>query len=585
MNLPATTGFRNIYSTHAGLTSEVRLSLYKDAINVFSDHPLLGSGPDTFQDVSRKYSSLNTTDYKAKYAHNEYLQHLSDTGLAGFLALLILISYFSVSTIKAYRKSTGEWYRVIGIGALFGCLSFMIHSLFDFNFRIPSNLMLFTVIFSTGYCAINTRGEINDTKFDLKIRKIDLRDRWGLSYLVALLLLMIALSIFAIRDHLASYYRSNIDKDSGNAGALVKKALELNPVDPVNHFEMGLYLRSRGEVESSIVHFKRALSLNVTDPYLSYEIFRSYRSLSMLREAAFYLYRTIESDPMNGQWYKIAGDFYLESDNLAKAAANYKKAMKLEMRYAKGIFGRFLDISRDVLIARSMIPEDAPHLVFVLARELVERDMFMQAQSLIMKAPRLAPVNEKDFIILIDDLIKKSQYRVARNILEGQGKLENYKLKTAMGVVFCNTGDLKEGVELLKEAFEQNTLDTSSLDHLYNILISRDKDLLFRMLERLAVKYRNKGHIHYLLSKYYDREGEWYLALNEAKVSVSMDIYNYNYRLNLGKLYSKKKLYIDAIDEFQKIIKLSPGFIWVRKYIADEYEKLGNMEEAERWRN
>ncbi|MBM3245393.1 MAG: O-antigen ligase family protein, partial [Candidatus Omnitrophica bacterium] len=73
-----------------------RLDLWLAALNIFKDYPIFGSGPGTFEKFLYVYGPQH--GYKEGaihlHSHNTYLEILSDTGLMGFMSLIILLSGF-----------------------------------------------------------------------------------------------------------------------------------------------------------------------------------------------------------------------------------------------------------------------------------------------------------------------------------------------------------------------------------------------------------------------------------------------------------------------------------------------------------
>jgi len=60
------------------------------AINIFKEYPLLGSGPNTYRIICRDERFFIKENSCTTHPHNYYLQLLSETGLLGFIFLLIL---------------------------------------------------------------------------------------------------------------------------------------------------------------------------------------------------------------------------------------------------------------------------------------------------------------------------------------------------------------------------------------------------------------------------------------------------------------------------------------------------------------
>ena len=86
-----------------------------------------------------------TTAIVVDYAHNDYLQVLSDGGIiAG-----ILVLWFIVMLGRAvWRATQAEDPLAAGLalGGGAGLFALLVHSAFDFNLQIPSNALLFIVL-------------------------------------------------------------------------------------------------------------------------------------------------------------------------------------------------------------------------------------------------------------------------------------------------------------------------------------------------------------------------------------------------------------------------------------------------------
>jgi O-antigen ligase len=69
------------------------------AISIFKEYPLLGSGPNTYRIMCRDERFFIKENSCTTHPHNYYLQLLAETGLLGFIFLLILflkISYYLI---------------------------------------------------------------------------------------------------------------------------------------------------------------------------------------------------------------------------------------------------------------------------------------------------------------------------------------------------------------------------------------------------------------------------------------------------------------------------------------------------------
>lgn len=130
------------------LESGVRLAIDRDGLKMFAARPGLGWGLGTFPVVYPQFRSF-FTDKFVNRAHNDYLQLLTETGLAGFAMML----WFVVIVYRAALQKMHDWSwdlnGAVALAAVVGCSGILVHSFVDSNLQIPANAALFYV-----FCAI-----------------------------------------------------------------------------------------------------------------------------------------------------------------------------------------------------------------------------------------------------------------------------------------------------------------------------------------------------------------------------------------------------------------------------------------------
>jgi O-antigen ligase len=128
--------------TRSDLATNVRLQIDRDVLKMVRERPVLGWGQGTFADVYPRFRSFYT-DFEVNAAHNDFLQVLAETGIAGFAVMV----WFLVITIRLGVHKTGKWSSntngAVSVAALVGISGIMVHSLVDFNMQIPANAALF----------------------------------------------------------------------------------------------------------------------------------------------------------------------------------------------------------------------------------------------------------------------------------------------------------------------------------------------------------------------------------------------------------------------------------------------------------
>lgn len=118
--------------------------LWKDTWTMFKANPILGVGLGAFQTAFPIYTT-NDGSLRVSWAHNDYLQLLSDGGVIGGL----LAIWFVVAVFRAFGsglKARDPWQGAMVLGAGAGIFSLLVHSIFDFNLQITSTALLFLVM-------------------------------------------------------------------------------------------------------------------------------------------------------------------------------------------------------------------------------------------------------------------------------------------------------------------------------------------------------------------------------------------------------------------------------------------------------
>jgi O-antigen ligase len=120
--------------------------IWRDTARMIHDKWAFGVGLGAYQTAYPIYSSHDGTLLVGQ-AHNDYLQIMADAGIFGAVIALWFIFLVARDTVRASRHGS----RVMSgtaLGAAGGMFALFIHSLFDFNFQIPSNALLFLVLTS-----------------------------------------------------------------------------------------------------------------------------------------------------------------------------------------------------------------------------------------------------------------------------------------------------------------------------------------------------------------------------------------------------------------------------------------------------
>jgi O-antigen ligase len=124
------------------ITKEERLIVWSASLTAIKDFWLTGSGLGTFLDLFPLYQPA---DIKSIYdhAHNDYLEVILETGVIGFIIMIIFIAILIRTIIKSNLQGrTG----ILLIAAVSSAFTMCMHSITDFNLHILSNALCFSMV-------------------------------------------------------------------------------------------------------------------------------------------------------------------------------------------------------------------------------------------------------------------------------------------------------------------------------------------------------------------------------------------------------------------------------------------------------
>jgi O-antigen ligase len=117
-------------------TSEGRLSLWKGAISMVGQYPLLGCGLGGFENAFLKFK-VGWSFFQVDYAHNDYLQFLAEMGIAGFLIGAVLIGFVSIRAMRCTASNSET--RWLALACVASLTAIGVHSFVDFNLYVACN--------------------------------------------------------------------------------------------------------------------------------------------------------------------------------------------------------------------------------------------------------------------------------------------------------------------------------------------------------------------------------------------------------------------------------------------------------------
>jgi O-antigen ligase len=124
------------------------------SVALIKDYAAFGSGPGTFYIAFPRYRHENIVNF-FDYAHNDYAQFTSESGLIGMGLLGLLVALSLGAALKAQWQRRDPLMRGMSFACVMGVSAILIHSWVDFNLQIPANAALFMVMLALGWISLH----------------------------------------------------------------------------------------------------------------------------------------------------------------------------------------------------------------------------------------------------------------------------------------------------------------------------------------------------------------------------------------------------------------------------------------------
>ncbi|GEM_PF-867130 len=312
----------------ADADTESRSLIWQGALHLVSKNIFFGTGPGTFAYSFLPYRPDGFTG-RPGHAHNDYLHLLADCGLFAFLVVLGMFAVLIWKGLAVTRKDPKRWEVGVGCGLLAAMFSLAIHSLFDFNFHIPANFMMFGIM--SGILFSLDRPEVPSLALKKFVR----------TYFVSVgLVALLVMSLFLGVSHFF-YWKAEKNlskKDYKAAIRYLDRATFLNRISAPSYFLKGLALmrqvkagreKDKSSYEKAILNFEKAIRFNPLEPYYDYNRARAYRKLyefNKLYDIIRFYEQSVKKDPKDPQLYFLVGRDLLDLSGVSKDSTAEIKA-------------------------------------------------------------------------------------------------------------------------------------------------------------------------------------------------------------------------------------------------------------------
>jgi len=251
-----------------GDISEMRLQIWKDGLNIIGDFPLTGTGFGTFVNIYPKYRTI-PGDAIASHAHNDYIEFLSDGGVAACLIVLWFILAFAYKIFSAFRKRREVYSIYLFIASVTGILALAMHSLTDFNLHIGANGLYLFFLLGLSVSAANTRMRegLNDTYLQHKRMPAKVLPAFIGILLAAVFIFnagVLAGGFFFMKIRDVKLRDDTTRQDLNNMKHAAYMAALCDPLEAKYHYAVANIERLLSNDQAALHHYTRAVELNPT---------------------------------------------------------------------------------------------------------------------------------------------------------------------------------------------------------------------------------------------------------------------------------------------------------------------------------
>lgn len=122
-----------------------RLRMWKSALNMAIDHPLLGVGLGNYSEAyQKKYILPEAKERTQGHAHNDFMQMLGENGMIGLSGFSVMFGYFMIYSFKKWKRNKNI-FALMALGATAG---FLFHGLTEYNFGSAGSIKLYWLVFA-----------------------------------------------------------------------------------------------------------------------------------------------------------------------------------------------------------------------------------------------------------------------------------------------------------------------------------------------------------------------------------------------------------------------------------------------------
>ena len=158
-----------ITDVNEGSSAAIRLDLWRNAVEIAKNNPILGIGIGNWQIESIPYEKYTADElYYSIHTHNDFLEIASETGVLNGVIFLLIFIFATIVNLRRIIQNNDTQIKLLAAVTLLMIITYGIDSVFNFPLHRPT--MQYNLALILAFTLVNTPklNELNDFKFSKK---------------------------------------------------------------------------------------------------------------------------------------------------------------------------------------------------------------------------------------------------------------------------------------------------------------------------------------------------------------------------------------------------------------------------------
>lgn len=327
-------------------TIKIRVHIWKQALEIIEDYPVLGVGLGNYEVIAWKYLDQTAADMtresntRIDRTHNEYLNLACELGMVGLFMFLAFLGLLAAKTVIWLERNSGreEFWVVAALTA--GVLGGLVNAMFTFPFQMPGSIHQFflTAGILSGLVAQSDPIQKGISRISPRLQYLLQSTGWVVVTLGLLISVNWNLNFFNAEIH---YQRGLSFKQAGLATPTLEffdKGLGYDPFAERIHYDKAFILANLGRFEEASESL--ALGLEQTPFFekarVDYALFLA--NLGQTDQALEFLAEVLQEHPSGtSDVYLYRASLYLVKGDSQRAFLEISKSMDLRVNDANSL--------------------------------------------------------------------------------------------------------------------------------------------------------------------------------------------------------------------------------------------------------